>query len=164
MNCRPPPTWATTADSQVFVPNDDPLSDVQHTVLVYESADDLAATFDRSRQIGWVECIAAVYDDLNQLLYDQSLPGVGVTVESVETRSLDLGDDSFAMRATLTLTAPDGDTRMMVHDIVILAIGRAASATVQISFDGAIDDTFDDVVRLATDRVTNHFSETGDGS
>ena len=137
--------------------------EVEHTVIVFENAEQLSEAFRSSRELGWSTCTFAMYDDLAQAQYGAAFPGVTASVDSATERPLDLGDDAVALRFELTLTAPDGGGDMgVVQDVSIVAIGRAASAVVQQSFGGEIDeDPIDAAITLATESLFEQFGESG---
>lgn len=148
--------------SPTLVARRDQSFEVEHTVAVFEDPAGARATFDALRDLGWIECISAIYGELMQGRLASVLPDARVTLDDAVRRELDVGDDAVAVRFDTTLELPDGTTVPAVHDVSIVVIGRAVSAVVQMSFGGDVDDVeVDEIIGLGARLVGEQFPGAG---
>jgi hypothetical protein len=147
------------ADSHTLVARRDASFEVEHSVAVFEDADRARATLSDLTELGWVECLSVVYGDLMQGLLAPMMPGVGVTLGAVTTRTIELGDEGVAVRFETSVEFPDGPAVPAVHDVSIVVVDRAVSALVQTTFGGDVADAeVDEIVALAADVVSDQFA------
>jgi hypothetical protein len=144
------------AESPTYVSQQDG-GDLSHTVLVYAAADQASGALRATQELGVLDCVVAIYDELA----GAGFPGATVSVDSAKTRPLDLGDDSTALRFELTLTAPGGDDTLVVsQDVSVVASGRAVSTIVRQSFGSPIDEQrLESVINLAAERLAEQFGQ-----
>lgn len=134
------PDAPAKAESPSFTYSADGTSNVEHTVSVLGAPEDVAADFASIRDLGWPECVMAVFGDLLQAGADIEGNALMVTDYSVVETPVVFGDDGFGARFFLTLEGPEGDTAAFTFDVSVVGVGRAVSAVTQLSVDGVIDD------------------------
>lgn len=147
------------AESATLVARREQTFEVEHTVAVFEDADDAGATIDELEDLGWIDCLSAVYGALLQAMLASELPEVVVTLDDVVRRSVEHGDDAVALRFETSVELPDGSTVPVAHDVSIVVVGRSMSALVQTSFGGVLDDEeVDEIIALGVDLVGEVFA------
>lgn len=150
------PDAPARAESPSFTYGADGTSNVEHTVSVLGAPEDVDASFAMIRDLGWPECVMAVFGDLLQAGADVEGNGLIVTDYAVVETPVVSGDDGFGARFFLTFEVPEGDTAEFTFDLSVVSVGRAVSAVTQLSVDGAIDD-LDAFAAAAHRRVETEF-------
>jgi hypothetical protein len=149
------------AESATFTSEFDGMSEIEHSVSVFQTSDELIEAFRLGSELGWGQCVIAVFGDLTQELYQSVWPGMSITVDSAVERPLELGDQAFALHFELTFEAPDGSSIEITEEFSMVAVGRATSVVTMFSFDHAIDDQADDIIARAADGLAEQFGESG---
>jgi hypothetical protein len=150
------PDAPVDAEGPTLTYRPDGASSVEHTVLVFETADEVAEAFRLSDELRWSDCLQAVFDDLMQLQFDEN--GFSLTDYTATETSADLGDEGVTLTFGMSVQAPgDSSSVDMTMATSYVRVGRAITIIFQFSIAGAIDGTMDDTVAKAVDKVTQHF-------
>lgn len=145
------------AESATLLVEPDLLSEVEHTVSVYPTADEATASFEAVRSAELLECLTAAFDDIMQASFDANSPGLTVSDFRSTVLSSDLGDEAMGGSYSVTIGAPDGSTADINMDMTAIRSGRVVSAVYQYDFEDAIDDP-DAIVSTALQAVIAAFN------
>lgn len=151
----PEPLARAESASLTFGP--DSVSEVEHTVSVFGSAEEVSDALRRVDELEWSACLRAVFDDLMGAELDAADAGLSITEYSATEPPI-VGDQGIRVRFELTIeVAQDRSTIANTIEFSVVGVGRATSALTMFSFDGAIDDAMDDIVAQAADKVAQQF-------
>lgn len=146
----------TRAESPTFTSRRDGQSEIEHSISVFATGDEVAAALAAVRDAGWLGCVIAAMDDLMTASFLEEGIEASVTDYVATERDLGLGDDSLAAAFEIDLRTADGSEIRFRLDLSVVVLGRATSAVTVFASTDAIDDaTIDELIGVAADRVAD---------